>query len=418
MRLVFMQFGPYAEAVHRFAAGGPETFYAQRYSVDFVGGLAASADVTVLHLSRDDVEERLPSGIRSLGVELFPRGRKPRRLDLVNTLRRLRPDHLIVASPLPFAIAWALANGIRVLPLFADSFRGRGVKARLTSALLAWLLNNRRIDWVSNHNLAASLELARIGVGPQKVLPFDWPAFMSPAERPPKELPSAPEMKLFYVGQVTELKGVGDILDAIRGLNARAEGPRWRATIAGGHDEALARKAEALGVAARVEFVGRVPHDRVVPLMNQHDVVVVPSRHEYPEGLPMSLYEAFCSRTPLLASDHPMFRLKLTHDQNALVFRAGDPAALAEQLERLGRDPALYARLSRGGEDAAADFFCPLKYHELISRWLSGTAEDREALASYSLASGRYDRLLAGRGMRDDLLTRARPRSRSLVGSF
>jgi hypothetical protein len=41
-----------------------------------------------------------------------------------------------------------------------------------------------------------------------------------------------------------------------------------------------------------------------------------------------------------------------------------------------------------------------LKYHELISRWLSNTAEDRAFLATYSLASGRYDALLGKRGVR------------------
>src|SRR5215471_1328749 len=118
MRLVFLQFGRYAEAVHRFAGGGPETFYAQRYSVDFVATLARSIeDVTVLHLSRDDPDERLPSGVTSLGLELFPRGRKPRRLDLLRALERLRPDHLVLSSPLPFVIGWALIRGVRLLPL-------------------------------------------------------------------------------------------------------------------------------------------------------------------------------------------------------------------------------------------------------------------------------------------------------------
>ena len=40
-RLAFGQAGDYAEAFDRFAAGGRETYYAQRYTVDFVGRLAS-----------------------------------------------------------------------------------------------------------------------------------------------------------------------------------------------------------------------------------------------------------------------------------------------------------------------------------------------------------------------------------------
>jgi glycosyltransferase involved in cell wall biosynthesis len=414
MRVVFIQFGPYAEAFRNFAAGGAETFYGQRYSVDFVGGLAAKVDeLTVLGLIRDEPEERLPNGVRWRSVELYPRGRRPRRLHLLRTLEQLRPDHIVLTTPLSFVITWALLRGIRILPLFADSFRGDGVKLRVGSALLAGLLRHPRIDWVSNHALAASLELVRIGVPPRKVLPFDWPALGSPEKRPTKQLPSSPERRVFYVGQMTEAKGVGDLIDAIQILNSDPDGPRWRATIAGGPSDAFARKVADLGLGARVDFVGRIPHDAVIPSMNAHDAVVVASRHGYPEGLPMTIYEAFCSRTPLVASDHPMFRMKVIDRETALVFRAGDPASLAERLRELGRDPALYGRLSRGAEEATADFFCDLKYHELISRWLSGTAEDKEALASYSLASGRYDRVLARRGIANGSMTS--PRAAALV---
>ena len=109
MRLAFVQFGPFGEAERRLAAGGPETFYAQRYSVDFVKSLAARVqDLTVIHLSRDDAEEQLPSGVRSLGIELYPTGRRPRYVDVLAALHRLRPDHVVVCTTAAFVITWAL----------------------------------------------------------------------------------------------------------------------------------------------------------------------------------------------------------------------------------------------------------------------------------------------------------------------
>jgi glycosyltransferase involved in cell wall biosynthesis len=393
MRLVIYQYGDYAEAALRFAEGGKETYYAQKYSVDYVAKLVDQVeDLTVISFARDRSEMRLPSGVRCIGLELYPQRRRSRHLDVIRTISRLRPDHLVVTSPQPWVIAWALARGVRTLPMFADSFDVKGARAKVRFAVLARLLNSKRIDWVSNHNLAASLDLVRIGVAQDKVVPFDWPAFERPGDRPPKQPRGGDEFTIMYVGLVTEAKGVSDLIEALRLLNAAGGGPRWRATIVGGHDCSMEKLAEQSGVGHLIKFAGRVPHDDVVPLMNQHDAVVVPSRHEYPEGLPMTIYEGICSRTPLVVSDHPMFRLKLRDEVTALVFRAGDPASFAERLHRLQSDPELYVKLSRNAEAAAEQFFCPLKYHELIGHWLSGRAEDRQVLSQFTIATGRYNR--------------------------
>jgi len=150
-------------------------------------------------------------------------------------------------------------------------------------------------------------------------------------------------------------------------------------------------QADALEIQGHVSFWGRLSHTEVLEQMHRHDVVLVPSRHEYPEGLPATLYEALCCRTPLVISDHPMFRLRLRPERDALTFTAGRPGELAAQLERLATDAHCYARLSRASAAAAERYLCPLQWHELIERWLRDTPEDAASLASYSLASGRYE---------------------------
>ena len=124
----------------------------------------------------------------------------------------------------------------------------------------------------------------------------------------------------------------------------------------------------------------------VLETMRTHDAVLVPSRHEYPEGLPITIYEALCTWTPVVASDHPMFRQRLVPDRNALVFEASKPASLAAAVARLMTDPALYRSLSKVGGEAAENYLCPLKWHDLIDTWLRGGAEDDEYLSSFSLA--------------------------------
>jgi len=392
VRVAFVQFGDYADAERRFAAGGRETYYAQRFSVDYVAGLARRLeDVTVVCVGTDRLEERLPSGVRTLGIELYPPRGRSRHLGLLRALERLRPEALILMTPVASVLGWALLRRVRTLPMFFDSFHASGWKSRAHNALLARMLSMDSIEWVSNHNLAASLDLVRIGVDPKKVLPFDWPALANPADSSPKSAPPGEVFRLVYVGLLDDSKGVGDLLEALSMLRTRS-GARWSLTLVGREVPELRERVARLGVGDAVEFRGLIPHDDVIPTMRAHDAVIVPSRHEYPEGLPLTIYEAFCSRSPVVVSNHGMFRFKTRDAVNALVFEAGNVAALAGALERLRTDGALYERLSRSGEDAARDFFCPLKYDVLISAWLSGPEGARSELARFSLENTEYGR--------------------------
>jgi len=98
----------------------------------------------------------------------------------------------------------------------------------------------------------------------------------------------------------------------------------------------------------------------------------------------MTLYEALCTRTPLLTSDHPMFALKIRDGYNALVFPERNPAAFASRIEELLRSPELYSRLSANALQAADAYLCPLKYDQLIAAFLGlNAAVD---LGQFSLA--------------------------------
>ena len=385
-RLTFVQFGDYAEAYRRFEAGGAETYYAQRYSVDFVTSLAANdeiASVTVINLCSDVPAALLPNGVHTRGIHLFPEGQPPRHSELVAAVEATSPTYLVVMSPCISLIAWALRNKIPVLPMFADSFRSTGFRANLEYRLLTLLLNQSAIEFVANHNLAASLDLKRIGVYADKILPFDWPALISPRAFEAKSIPPADRaFRLIYVGSVIETKGVGDAIQAVAKLRNR--GREVELTVIGRGDlDHFQEMAVSQKVAKYVHFLGGKAHDDVIAMMRDHDAVVVPSHWSYPEGLPMTLYEALCTRTPLLTSNHPMFALRIRDQYNALVFQERDPEALARCIEILADTPQIYEMLSANSAAAADNYLCPLKYDRLITCFLS--ADGRRQLTSYSL---------------------------------
>jgi glycosyltransferase involved in cell wall biosynthesis len=361
--------------------------------VEFILGLAARfAQVTAITLDSDQPEEVLPNGLRCIGLQLYPPGKPARTRELLALLERLAPDRLLLLTPDVPVLRWAAARRINTLPMFFDSFCTRGWRARFGYWQLARVLRKPHFRWIANHSLAAAWDLVRIGVPASKVLPIDWPAFDSPASRPAKVLQPGMPFRLIFVGQVSEAKGVWDLLQAVDRLNGE-DGRAFELTIVGKEvGEDLEGRARTLRFSKRVRFAGLVAHTGIVDLMNAHDAVVVPSRHEYPEGLPMTIFEAFCSRSPLIASDHPMFAMKLRDGSNAMIFRAADTGDLARVIHRLGNDAATYAALSANAVAAAEQHFCPLKYHMAIEGWLAG-AQQGALLGPYALscAEGRRE---------------------------
>jgi glycosyltransferase involved in cell wall biosynthesis len=124
--------------------------------------------------------------------------------------------------------------------------------------------------------------------------------------------------------------------------------------------------------------------------MIKADLVLIPSRHEYPEGFPMTIYEALCSRTPMIASDHPMFQNFLIHGVNAMIFPAMNSKALAEIIEKVLSDATLYNSLSLAAPEAWKQLQIPVKWADMIHRWLNHSAENQNGLFAHTLASKGY----------------------------
>jgi glycosyltransferase involved in cell wall biosynthesis len=389
-KVVFIQFGNYAEAYERLAAGGEETYFAQRASVEAVGELARRVDeVCVLCVNQSAQERVVANGVRTLGIPVYA----PERADVANLLgavERQAATHVVLCVPMVPVLRWAAARRLRVLAILADSFLGKGPKQWYRRRRLVRALNRRNVEWVGNHNTNASLHLSELGVAPSKIIPWDWPAVVTPDDYPAKtgRSPDGP-FRLIYVGALSEEKGTGDCIRAVAELARR--GRSVSLSVGGGGAVAqLQALARELGVEHAVQLLGHVPHSRVLDLMHEHDAVLVPSRHVYSEALPMTIYESYCARTPLIASDHPMFRGKVIDGVSGLVFPASDSNALADKVEWLADNSALFKRLSENTREAWAGLQCPVKHRDLYTRWLSDNADDRRWLAAHSLASGLY----------------------------
>jgi len=391
--------GDYREAYERLAHGGVETYYAQHYSIESDALLGSQIEqMGVLCCKTDDVYDVvLPNGVRAMGAGLASYGTGKAVLPIIETFA---PTHLIVAAPVAVWIRWALNNEIKVLPFLASSFSPsfgsipplrRLVKRwrhRRWTAELIRLLNNPKIPWIANHNMSSSRAINRLGVPAEKIIPWDWPAVVRPDHYSAKEHSGTDRMwRLTYVGVVSEEKGAGDLLDAVNLLVA--DGRKVQLDVIGPGNasamSALANRVKHL-VGDKIIFRGRIPHDLAVAAIREADVMIVPSRHDYPEGLPCTIFETLAVRTPLVCSDHPMFVENVKDGVSALVFRERNARELAACVSRLMDDSELYNRISAEGHAAWETLQVPTKYRELTHRWVRSTADDNKWLLDRTLA--------------------------------
>ncbi|MCA1196344.1 glycosyltransferase family 4 protein [Sphingomonas sp. R647] len=382
-RLLIVHYaGDYREADRLRRAEGREIYYGHGYVLDSLEQMrAAHGEVGFLCSLAPAHWEQLPNGVTVIGANANP-DRNP--AAVIALIERFAPTHLIVNGPMLPLIRWGLANRVRLGVVLADSFANpyyRWIRFRA----LPRLLNDPRVSLVANHGVNAARALVKLGVAADKVMAWDFPHPRTPFQYPVKSNRGPAPHNLIYVGSISAKKGVGDLIRAVELLDGRRD---VRLKIVGvGQTDRFARLTQRLGLADRVTFLGLVPNNAIPAMMHQADAVIVPSRHSFPEGLPLTLYEGLASRTPVIASDHPMFEGHLVDGRSAIIFRAGQPLDLADAIDRLFVDAALYARVSAGAEAAWQRMQVPLKWGEMIDRWVYDQPSDRDWLAGHTLAA-------------------------------
>ncbi len=186
------------------------------------------------------------------------------------------------------------------------------------------------------------------------------------------ERTSSPELRVGYVGTVSEYKGVHVLVEA---LNRLSDLPDVSGHIHGslktfpGYGESLVHISKN----SRTQFHGRFAPDEVGAVLSELDVLVVPSL--WWENSPLTIHEAYMAGVPLVVSDIGGMAEYVQEGHSGLLFRVGDPTHLSERLRELHDDRGLLARLAAGRravksiEQDAADM--ERRYSILAARYRS-----------------------------------------------
>jgi glycosyltransferase involved in cell wall biosynthesis len=139
---------------------------------------------------------------------------------------------------------------------------------------------------------------------------------------------------------------------AARGIDATIDivGP---AVGRPGEDEkaAIAADAAARHVASRVNVVGPVPLEELLPLYRKYDVFVLPTLPG--EGIPRVLLESMTSGMPVITTRVSGIPSLITHEVNGLLMDENGAGPVAEAIARVVTDAALRQRLIANGYETA-----------------------------------------------------------------
>lgn len=142
---------------------------------------------------------------------------------------------------------------------------------------------------------------------------------------------------LGFIGSFYAYEGLLLLLEAMPAMLARLPDVRLLLVGGGKEEAALKRQAQALGIADKIVFTGRVPHGEVQRYYDLVDVLVYPRLSMRLTDLvtPLKPLEAMAQGRLVVASDVGGHRELIRDGETGCLFRAGDAQHLADSVLQL-----------------------------------------------------------------------------------
>lgn len=316
------------------------------------GCTEAEEEVDGWHFYRTDTGSGLGANKPVLGELMLMRRLEAR---LIEVARQVRPHVLHAHSPVLNAIP-AIRAGRRLgLPVvyevrafWEDAAVDHGtttegsLRYRATRGLETWAL--RRAGHVTTICEGLRSDIVARGIPEDKVtvIPnavdiesFDFGG--SPDLELKARLGLSSCTLVGFIGSFYAYEGLDLLLEALPRILERLPDVRLLLVGGGPQEEALKEQARHLGIADKVIFTGRVPHQDVQRYYDLIDVLAYPRHSMRLTDLvtPLKPLEAMAQGRLLVASDVGGHRELIRDGETGMLFRAGDVASLADTIMKL-----------------------------------------------------------------------------------
>jgi PEP-CTERM/exosortase A-associated glycosyltransferase len=284
---------------------------------------------------------------------------------LLEVARQVKPDVLHAHSPALNAIA-ALRIGSKLgIPVVYEirafwedaavdhgTSREWGIRYRLTRALETYAIKRTNAvtticEGLRRDIVQRGIKAEKVTVIPNAVNVENFSASGIADLELAKSLGLENKRILGFIGSFYAYEGLNILLQALPTM--LKENPDVRALLVGGGPQEAELKALAvrLGIADKVIFSGRVPHEQVQSFYNLIDVLVYPRLKMRLTDLvtPLKPLEAMAQGRLLAASNVGGHGELIEDGKTGILFEAGDPQALAEKVIGLLNAPERWAML-------------------------------------------------------------------------
>ncbi|MGD1924673.1 MAG: glycosyltransferase family 4 protein [Paracoccaceae bacterium] len=175
--------------------------------------------------------------------------------------------------------------------------------------------------------------------------------------QPPEQREPGPHFRLMSVGRLVAKKGYNDLLDALARLEID-----WHFTHIGGGalSEKIKSRAADLGLADRIDWLGKRDQTDVIAAMRSAELFVLPSKIADDgdrDGLPNVLMEAASQKLPILSTRVSAIPEFIQDGIHGLLVPPGEPQALAHAISDLAGGPKRRAQMAdKAYERLVAEF--------------------------------------------------------------
>jgi glycosyltransferase involved in cell wall biosynthesis len=168
------------------------------------------------------------------------------------------------------------------------------------------------------------------------------------------------EPYIVFLGRLSSEKGVHVLIDAMASVKTL----KLKIMGDGSQMQALQQQTKALGLEQKVEFLGRTMGEKKWPILRGAQASVIPS--VWYENLPFVLLESMAVGLPVIASSLGGLPSLIEHGKTGLLFAAGKPDALAEQLNYLMRSPQHQQEMALCARTKIESEYTPAVHYEKL----------------------------------------------------
>lgn len=189
--------------------------------------------------------------------------------------------------------------------------------------------------FVASQFTANTLKDYPVKLAPIEVVPYAFPPVAS--SRNYTSTSASRPLKLLFVGGLSQRKGIADLFAVAEKLKNHVE-----LTVVGKKSN---DQCPALNIAlAKHRWIPSLPHEKILELMREHDVLVFPSLFE---GFGLVITEAMSQGTPVITTDRTAGPDLIINGKNGWLVEAGSTNALQAAIEELLIRPASIAEVGR-----------------------------------------------------------------------